>query len=138
MRSTIAPHLMAFSTIPLLRSCVRPEPRLASPARYCMTCGAPLIQTRLNRYVAFVCDNWRCTLFRERQGYKEVEPRPSSENTSTAPGGRNPEAYLRYLTQRRENYRMLRQVGVPPVEASRLTSNRQARLTLQRDYTPSP
>jgi len=108
------------------------KPRLASPPANCRLCGEPLIEIEFKKYFALVCDNDRCHMFRQPQGYRSKDP--------------NPEPALSYLEQRKTNYQALRALGIPCIKASILSSNKrteeikeQARLgstqlTLLRGY----
>lgn len=78
----------------------RREPRLASPRVLCRWCSEPLIEANFSKHVAYLCDNWRCPLFRQPQGCRSKES---------------------------DSY-MLRGMGIKPREASNLSSDRRMKV----------
>ena len=87
----------------------------------CKNCNSELITTHFGDNAYYVCDNVFCKqLYRERQGIicnnpaaiKKSTPRRPKRKTKTHPG------YKRYLARRFENYRRLRNLGVPANLAS--------------------
>jgi hypothetical protein len=106
------------------------KPRLASPKIKCKFCGEPLIEISINSHRIHTCDNYRCYLFRERQGIYPNEPKlPDIAAHWNPPHNLN---YYEYQEQKQKNYRLLRDVGIPASEARNLTSNKQTRLVLER------
>lgn len=102
----------------------------------CSSCGLGLIEIDFNReYYLRQCDNARCPEFKGRQGVREKslaevigEPeikKPSISHTDR-PG------YETWLEEKRKNYRLLRNLGVPPKEAARDCSRKKARATVKR------
>ena len=83
----------------------------------CKDCNSELITIPFGYYSYYLCDNWRCHLHRQPQGVfpnqpKKSIPRRQKRKTKTHPG------YKRYLARRFENYRRLRNLGVPANLAS--------------------
>ena len=102
----------------------------------CKHCGQPLLQVSCNtKYYVFLCDNWHCFLFRQPQAYEE---KPQAEPLHKERTGTRRRGYLYYLSQKKENYHLLRKLGIPSYEAALMTSNKQTRLALEMAGVPSP
>ena len=93
-------------------------------------CGRELTTVSVNSHLAYVCFAWQCREYRHPQHY---EPRPEPV---AAPTTRKPRDRSASYRQQRQNYRRLREAGIPCVEASRLTSNKQTRLALEAAGVP--
>ena len=97
----------------------------------CKNCGQPLIAIKFQNGSIYVCDNWQCHFYRERQGSDIKEPEEPTQPKPAYPGS------VKYLStretydaKRRENYRLLRNLGIPSREAANMTSNKQTRFAL--------
>ncbi|MBV6343213.1 hypothetical protein [Candidatus Magnetobacterium casense] len=106
-----------------------PPRKLASPPVQCTECGEPLIEMEFTRGFHLVCDNWRCRLFRQPQVCRTKNP--GGDTPIQRWDARYPQRYEQYKTQKRENYRLLVENGIPPIEARAMTSNKQTRIALE-------
>ena len=98
----------------------------------CKNCGQPLIAIKFQAGSIYVCDNWRCYLYRDRQGTDIKEPEEPMQPKPSYPGSpKYFSAREAYDAQRRENYQLLRNIGIPSREAANMTSNKQTRLVLK-------
>ena len=91
----------------------------------CKNCGQPLIGIKFSIGLCYVCDNWRCYLYRQRQ---DLSLDDKADTGNGPPKYRS--AREAYDAQRRENYQLLRNLGIPSREAANMTSNKQTRLVL--------
>ena len=88
------------------------------------TCSNPNCATRLIRiggnakYYYIGCDNTGCRLYRERQGLRKQEPKPSR---TVWPG------YQEGLRKKKENYALLRSLKVPCRQAAKDCSGMRTR-----------
>jgi hypothetical protein len=103
--------------------------RLASPPANCTACGEPLIEMEFSKGFELVCDNYKCYMFRQPQVCRTNNPEPHSPAQRWE--AKYPEQYERYKTQKRENYRLLVENGILPIEARMMTSNKQTRIALE-------
>ena len=98
----------------------------------CKFCGQELLQMNGNsNYYVYVCDDWHCHIFRQPQAYRarnpdalpELIPRYRSRRGFT---------YEDFKVQKRENYQVLRNLGIAPKAANlKSSSNKQTQLALE-------
>jgi len=100
----------------------------------CSCCGQPLTEFSFHKHYLSVCNNWKCLLHKEPQGYREktlaeqlgqkaqAGPVKAKAKSSLRPG------YYVYLETKKQNYQHLRDLGVGSKEAAALsTSNKRTR-----------
>lgn len=98
---------------------------------HCNICGQKLLLIFFKPdHNAHVCNDIRCTIFASPQFYTtipdgQIPPRRPVSYLSLI--GRDTPRYRAYLVRRNQNYRRLCDLGVKPVEACRMTSNKQTR-----------
>jgi len=88
-----------------------------SSMQHCESCNSELITIRFGYYSYYVCNNWQCKQYRERQGVITNNPTIKSSKQKQRNKKRHP-GYKCYLARRFENYRRLRTLGVPANLAS--------------------
>ena len=97
----------------------------------CKNCEQELLQLDGNsQYYAYECDNVYCHLFAHPQHYEPKNP----EALSQAARYRNvySSTYEGYKAQKRENYQLLRNLGIEPKQANLLSnSKKQTQLALE-------
>ncbi|MCJ7829292.1 MAG: hypothetical protein MUP81_06100 [Dehalococcoidia bacterium] len=91
----------------------------------CKECNEPLAKVTFSGGESYICLNWRCCLYRERQ---EVTRKVAPQRFSKPPGdygtwGR----YLRHLADTSRNYHALRGRGFPVKFCKRFQSNKQTK-----------
>ena len=97
----------------------------------CKLCKHKLLRLDGNsQYYAYGCDNVYCHLFAHPQHYEPKNPGVISEATQSR---RASHTYESYKAQKRENYRLLRNLDIKPKQASLMSnSNKQTQLALER------
>jgi hypothetical protein len=101
------------------------KPKLASPPAKCSVCGKPLIEFEFRDHFALTCDTVGCYLFRQTQECRAKNPRQEGKRHY-----RCATTYEDFKAQKRENYRLLRNLGIEPREASLKATNKQTQLAL--------
>jgi hypothetical protein len=105
------------------------KPKLASPPARCRMCGKLLIEFEFRDGLALTCNTVGCYQSRQPQVYRAKNPRTLSE----APKYRT-STYEDHKAQKRENYRLLRNLGIEPKQASlKSNSNKQTQLALNME-----
>jgi hypothetical protein len=103
------------------------KPKLASPPARCSLCGKPLIEFEFRDHFALTCDTVGCYLFRQTQECRAKNPRQEEKDRCYKWSS----SYEDFKAQKRENYRLLRNLGIEPKEASlKSNSNKQTQLAL--------
>lgn len=105
----------------------------------CPWCGQPLIEINFNSgYYLRICDNGTCPKFRERQGIREKglaemvgAPEPEIKKKPSTPHILR-KGYEPWLEAKKQNYRTLRNLGVPPKEAARKSSRKRTKEILAK------
>lgn len=99
----------------------------------CPGCGMPLYEYAFNSsHYRIFCDNFKCSLFKQTQDSREKE----TEEETPKPR----ESFVRYLRssysayneERRQNYHLLRSLGVSSYEAPNMASRKQTRIYLEQ------
>lgn len=98
----------------------------------CKNCKQPLTEIEFNNHYRLVCDNDRCNLFREGQGFRAKNPEQISTRTNTI-NRLYRSSYSAYLEERNQNYHLLRSLGVPSREAMSMMSRKQTRIYLEQN-----
>lgn len=94
---------------------------------HCRNCEQTLMEMDFNtKYYVYVCDNWHCHLYRQPQANRAKEPALVVEQNR-----RWQSPYEAYKEQKRQRYHLLRDAGIPPTTANKMTSNKQTRLELE-------
>jgi hypothetical protein len=105
------------------------KPKLASPPAWCSLCGKPLIEFEFRDHFALTCDTVGCYLFRQTQECRAKNPGQEEKRHY-----RCATTYEDFKAQKRENYRLLRDLGIEPKEASlKSNSNKQTQLALNME-----
>jgi len=96
------------------------KPKLASPPARCSVCGKPLIEFEFRDGFALTCDTVGCYQSRQPQVYR-------TKNAETLPGAAKyrTSTYDDFKAQKRENYRLLRNLGIEPQDANLMSSSNQ-------------
>lgn len=99
-----------------------------------MNCKNPLCGQELVRLIgnahcdAYGCDNWHCYLFKQPQKYQSKNPRALPP---TARYRRQSPTYEAFKEHKRQNYQLLRNLGIEPKRASLISSSsKKTQLTL--------
>jgi len=96
----------------------------------CKNCEQELLRIDGNSaYYAYECDNVYCYLFAHPQHYEPTNPEAVPEATRSR---RASSTYESYKAQKRENYQLLRNLGIEPKQANLISnSKKQTRLALE-------
>jgi len=84
----------------------------------CSNCGQELTETSFGGFYLYVCDDWRCSLYRERQGIRAKEPEKKK-----CPRKKDQPGYGQWLWQKKDNYHELRRHKIPSKEAANVCGN---------------
>jgi hypothetical protein len=99
----------------------------------CPNCNEPLIEIEFKDGFQIVCDNWRCYLYRQPQRNRLKEPEAVTIGSYYRP--KAGPTYEAYKEHRKENYRVLVGLGISPIEARNMASDKQTRFALQKRNT---
>jgi len=76
-----------------------------------------------------VCDNWQCYMYRRPQRCRTKVPEATADGSNH--WARSGPSYEAYKDRKRENYRLLRDIGIEPQKANLMSSsNKQTELAL--------
>lgn len=98
----------------------------------CKACGDSMIEIEFRTHYRIVCDNDQCYLFRERQGSRAKEIEEPAKPVESINRLLRP-SYSAYLEERRQNYHLLRNLGISSTEAPGMTSRKQTRIYLEQN-----
>ena len=87
----------------------------------CANCQLALVGINFRHHTVYVCDDWRCNLFRQPQGNQAKDEELIAGTVFVKKTRRG---LGTYYEQRKINYRLLRSIGVPSAIAANASSNK--------------
>ena len=88
---------------------------------FCQNCEQPLMEMEFSKGFEYVCDNWQCYMFRRPQRCRTKIPEATADGSNH--WARSGPSYEAYKDRKRENYRLLRDIGIEPQKANLMSSS---------------